>query len=489
MVFVVTATRIEQPLDTVGTTVSVVELASDPGAADSSPPATSCARCPACRSRRAARRAIRPTCRFAARAPSQTLILIDGVEVNTGATGGFDLADLTTDNLDRIEVVRGAGGSLYGSQAIGGVVNLITQEGSGPPSSATTARAATARTQRQVGDLRRRGRAIWRTRARCRTFRPTAFRPRNDSSDNLSAHLRLDYHLDADTRFTRLRALHPLEREPGQLLRTFLRRSTRTPISATSSCSSTASSTHHFGESAGAANSVFFVRNDLRLNDDAVLRQSRSLRARSRSRRDSRRTNHGVASTDGARAFARWSASISRIAGCARTASSFDDLRRRPRSRSPLFHARRQEYAGYLEQEGSCSTAMMLVTGGFRVDGNSQFGKEVSPSWSVAIPLERKASTPARQLQRRLSRAQLQRAVLPRLRQSESEAGDFQRIGRRYSPTPSASAASLTATYFSRRVHSLIVAEPCTAFPGCVEAGNAGARRHAGRRNRPEPHN
>src|SRR6202007_3222119 len=34
--------------------------------------------------------------------------------------------------------------------------------------------------------------------------------------------------------------------------------------------------------------------------------------------------------------------------------------------------------------------------------------------------------------------------------------------------------ASVPATYFSRRVHSLIVAEPCTAFPGCVEAANAG---------------
>ncbi len=34
--------------------------------------------------------------------------------------------------------------------------------------------------------------------------------------------------------------------------------------------------------------------------------------------------------------------------------------------------------------------------------------------------------------------------------------------------------ASVTATYFSRRVHSLIVAEPCTTFPGCVAAANAG---------------
>ena len=37
------------------------------------------------------------------------------------------------------------------------------------------------------------------------------------------------------------------------------------------------------------------------------------------------------------------------------------------------FHARRQEYAGYLEQEGRLFNGMMLLTGGVRVDGNSEF--------------------------------------------------------------------------------------------------------------------
>src|ERR1039458_3257009 len=51
---------------------------------------------------------------------AQTLILVDGVEVNAGATGGFDMSNLTTDNLNRGDILRGAGGSLYGSQGIGG---------------------------------------------------------------------------------------------------------------------------------------------------------------------------------------------------------------------------------------------------------------------------------------------------------------------------------------------------------------------------------
>ena len=58
-----------------------------------------------------------------------------------------------------------------------------------------------------------------------------------------------------------------------------------------------------------------------------------------------------------------------------------------------VFRARRQEYAGYVEQEGSFLNGHVLVTGGFRVDGNSQFGEEVSPAWSVAIPITKISTT------------------------------------------------------------------------------------------------
>ena len=64
--------------------------------------------------------------------PDQVLVLLDGVEVNTPTVGQFDFANLTTDNLNRIEILRGGGGALYGSEAIGGVVNVLTQRGEGP---------------------------------------------------------------------------------------------------------------------------------------------------------------------------------------------------------------------------------------------------------------------------------------------------------------------------------------------------------------------
>jgi vitamin B12 transporter len=66
---------------------------------------------------------------------NQTLVLIDGVEMNdpSSPNNGFDFANLTVDNVERIEVLRGGESSLYGSDAMGGVINIITKKGAGKP--------------------------------------------------------------------------------------------------------------------------------------------------------------------------------------------------------------------------------------------------------------------------------------------------------------------------------------------------------------------
>ena len=63
----------------------------------------------------------------------QTVALIDGVKLNdpSSPAGGFNFSDLLTDSIDRIEILRGPQSVLWGSQAIGGVVNLITRQPTG----------------------------------------------------------------------------------------------------------------------------------------------------------------------------------------------------------------------------------------------------------------------------------------------------------------------------------------------------------------------
>jgi outer membrane cobalamin receptor len=68
--------------------------------------------------------------------PNFTLVMIDGIPVNdiTNLLGGsFDLSSLAVSNIDRIEVVRGPLSALYGSDAIGGVINFISQKPSMSP--------------------------------------------------------------------------------------------------------------------------------------------------------------------------------------------------------------------------------------------------------------------------------------------------------------------------------------------------------------------
>ena len=60
---------------------------------------------------------------------NHTLVLIDGVKVNPGTAGGAALQNIPPELVERIEIVKGPRSSLYGSEAIGGVINIITRRG------------------------------------------------------------------------------------------------------------------------------------------------------------------------------------------------------------------------------------------------------------------------------------------------------------------------------------------------------------------------
>ncbi len=70
-----------------------------------------------------------------------TLVYIDGIEANDpiSATRTFDFANLSVDNIERIEIIRGPQSVLYGSDAIGGVILITTKRGSGPVSGSVSA--------------------------------------------------------------------------------------------------------------------------------------------------------------------------------------------------------------------------------------------------------------------------------------------------------------------------------------------------------------
>jgi vitamin B12 transporter len=66
--------------------------------------------------------------------PSEdTQVLLDGIPINQGLAGLFDFANLTTDDIGRIEVVRGPQSTLYGPRALAGVIQIFTKQGDGPP--------------------------------------------------------------------------------------------------------------------------------------------------------------------------------------------------------------------------------------------------------------------------------------------------------------------------------------------------------------------
>lgn len=60
----------------------------------------------------------------------QTLVMLDGIELNNPASTnrGFNMANLTLENIERVEIIRGPQSTIYGSDAMGGVINLISKK-------------------------------------------------------------------------------------------------------------------------------------------------------------------------------------------------------------------------------------------------------------------------------------------------------------------------------------------------------------------------
>ena len=124
----------------------------------------------------------------------QTLVLIDGVEVNSVTLGAFDFSNLTTENIDRIEVLRGSGGTLYGSQAIGGVINVLTKKGEGAPTLSIASEGGNGATHRETLSFSG-AQGIVGFSGALANIDTDGFRSFNDGHRNFSANARLDVDL------------------------------------------------------------------------------------------------------------------------------------------------------------------------------------------------------------------------------------------------------------------------------------------------------
>ncbi len=86
---------------------------------------------------------------------NHTKVYVDGIEVSDPsiANGAFDFSQLQTNDIERVEVLRGPQSGLYGSDAIGGVINIITKSGNGPTAFSAGLEGGSFATFNQMGGI------------------------------------------------------------------------------------------------------------------------------------------------------------------------------------------------------------------------------------------------------------------------------------------------------------------------------------------------
>ena len=130
--------------------------------------------------------------------PDHTQVLIDGVRVNdpAQASGEFDFSLFTLGNVERVEILRGPQSGLYGSDAIGGVINIITRKGEGPMQGIVETEGGSYNThaERVAISGSKNGVAISASAANFRTsgFSRSTLGSEDDATEKQSANLRMD---------------------------------------------------------------------------------------------------------------------------------------------------------------------------------------------------------------------------------------------------------------------------------------------------------
>lgn len=302
----------------------------------------------------------------------QTLVLIDGVEVNSVTLGSADFSNLTSENIGRIEVLRGGGGTLYGSQAVGGVINILSKRGEGPLTASISSEGGNGGTSREVLSFSG-SQGIVGFSGAVANIDTSGFRLFNDGHRNFTTNLRLDMNL-----------------LPQGVLRGFFR----------------------YGD---AKVGLFNNKNYLGLPDPNARQLENFVLAKGEWEQtigDS--FNYRIAGAyvkdnqrffDEPDQFDPFGSGISRIpvelkTGEAQanyswrdisiTTAGFEFKDRSADVRSNFggfrteYRKNRNNFAYYLQERLRLLNERLFLTAGFRVDDNQDFGTHVTPSWSIA---------------------------------------------------------------------------------------------------------
>lgn len=375
---VVTATRIEQPIEQVTTSVSVVSEA-DIAQRQSQTVVEALRDVPGVDVSQPGSLGTAASVFIRGAGSDQSLILFDGVEANSPTLGGFNFGNITTDDIGQIEVLRGTGGTLYGSEAIGGVVNILTKKGEGPPHLSLASAGGNIGTASELATFAGES-GIVAYSASLGYLTTAGFRPINDDFSDLTSALRVD--------------VTPIEHGT---LRGFWR----------SANSSLGLATNNIGSGFGN-----FLDGDARERDEFYLGKLEwehtvlshlTYRVAGAYTRTVNVTSDQVNPQEAAQLpfvapssfrapgeLTTGEAQLNYVEGSMGLSTAGFEFKESSATVKSTFggsptrfaHSR-GNYAGYAQQQVFLLDNRLTTVGGFRVDGNEDFGRELSASWSV----------------------------------------------------------------------------------------------------------
>ncbi|MBI3388345.1 MAG: TonB-dependent receptor [Deltaproteobacteria bacterium] len=311
----------------------------------------------------------------------QTLILVDGVEVNSATLGGFNFGNIMTDDVGRIEVLRGSGGTLYGSEAMAGVINILSAKGAGAPHFSLASGGGNIGTSSSLGAFGGE-RGIVAFTGSLGYFTTAGFRATNNDFSNLTSALRVD--------------VTPIEHGT---LRGFWRSANSSLGLADNNIgngygdfidpNARQSDTFYLGKGewehtptenltyriSGAYNYTLNVLSDS--VDTEVIPPPFPPFFLSYFRVPNTNTVADAQTdyTEGTLGVTTVGFEFKEQTGALKSVSGSGDVVR--------FDASRNNYAGYVQQQLRFLDDRLSIVGGFRTDGNHDFGSETSAAWSV----------------------------------------------------------------------------------------------------------